>query len=89
MQLGVRWQAGEPPHRSVPPSLHGAIARREAAHPGARAWTLTWLEGRPRCALDGVALVELDANGAPRVTVFSGPDASPADDAPDQDDWLS
>ena len=89
MQLGVRWQAGEPPHRSVPSSLHGLIAQQEAAHPHARAWTLTWLEGRQRCALDGVSLIELDADGAPRVTVPPHPNDFPAEDAPDLDDWLS
>lgn len=52
MQLGARWRCGEPPHRSVPSELHPIIAEHEAANPGAEAWTLTWLEGRPRLALD-------------------------------------
>jgi len=48
----------------VPPLLHPAILETEAAYPGSNSWTLTWLEGRPRCALDDVALVSVDARGA-------------------------
>ncbi|RZT60954.1 Fe-S oxidoreductase [Leucobacter luti] len=102
MQLGARWRVGETPHRGVPPELHAAIAEAEAAHPGAASWTLTWLEGRPRCALDDVLIVGLDAAGG--VTVrragsasAAAPDASGTDrvgladddDDDDDDDWLS
>jgi hypothetical protein len=79
MRLGARWLVGEPPHRSVPSNLHELIAAQEAAHPGAYAWTLTWLEGRPRCALDDVALVTLDAAGQ-AILVDDSDD--------DDDDWL-
>lgn len=98
MRLGARWGAGEAPHPGVPAELHAAIAAAEAAHPQARAWTLTWLEGRPRCELgvgeiEPPVLVSLDAAGAVRT---SGSDSSAAasgwgadgaaDD--DDDDWL-
>ncbi len=63
MQLGARWQTGATPHRSVPPLLHAEIARQESAHPNAGSWTLTWLEGRPRCVLDDIAFVGLDVRG--------------------------
>lgn len=80
MQMGARWQAGEPPHRSVPSELHEAIAEQEALFPDASSWTLTWLEGRPRCALDTVALLTLDASGQALLE-------SDTDDN-DEDDWL-
>lgn len=79
MQLGARWSLGAPPHQSVPPVLHAAIAAAEAEHPDAGSWTLTWLEGRPRCALDDVALVTLTATGDP---------VSETEDD-EADDWLS
>lgn len=80
MQLGARWRVGEPPHRSVPSALHGAIAAQEATHPGAVSWTLTWLEGRPRCALDDVALVTSDLDGRAILVTESNED---------DDDWLN
>ena len=91
MQLGARWRVGDPPHRSVPRELHEAIAEQEVRHPNADAWTLTWLEGRPRCALGDRVLVELDATGAPRVTSLGPRSAALAasNDADDSDDWLS
>ena len=91
MQLGVRWRVGDPPHPSVPRELHETIAEQEARHPSAHAWTLTWLEGRPRCALDELVLVELDPTGASRVTDLQPWDSvtSDSDDAADSDDWLS
>ncbi|WP_125099217.1 Fe-S oxidoreductase [Leucobacter chromiireducens] len=82
MQLGARWRVGEPPHRGVPPELHDAIAAAEAAHPGSASWTLTWLEGRPRCALDELLVVTLDAGGSVRAE-------SLASDPDEEDDWLS
>ena len=92
MQLGARWRTGETPHRSVPGLLHAAIAEQEARHPDADSWTLTWLEGRPRCILDGRVFVGLDAHGRVRVGDTRGTDpALSAADAPDadDDDWLS
>lgn len=100
MQLGARWNVGDAPHRSVPPTLHSLIEQQERAHPEARSWTLTWLEGRPRCALDDLALVTLDASG---VAVVLSTGAGGADNAAaagrsiapgaippdDDDDWLS
>lgn len=79
MQLGARWRAGDPPHRSVPPSLHPAISEQESLHPAAQAWTITWLEGLPRCALDDAALLTLDASGR----------ALLEDGAGEDDDWLN
>ncbi|MBP1325277.1 hypothetical protein JOF28_000509 [Leucobacter exalbidus] len=63
MQLGARWRAGDAPHRGVPPVLFSAIAEQEAVYPSASSWTLTFLEGRPRCALDDAVIVTLDAHG--------------------------
>ncbi|WP_449282247.1 Fe-S oxidoreductase [Leucobacter sp.] len=100
MQLGARWAAGTPPHRGVPPELHPAIAAQEAAHPEADSWTLTWLEGRPRCLLGGaglepVALVTADGTGSVVVEAIpadgdpgTGDPATDEDDT-DEDDWLS
>lgn len=91
MQLGARWRVGDPPHPSVPRELHETIAEQEARHPTVDAWTLTWLEGRPRCALGDMVLVELDAAGAPRVTTLEpwSADTPAMDDGDDSDDWLS
>lgn len=97
MQLGARWAAGSPPHPSVPSSLHEAIAGQEAAHPDAESWTLTWLEGRPRCQLSDGVIVTIDAAGAVQVLDAPGgagafdPIGGPAHDDDDDDDdaWLS
>lgn len=80
MRLGVRWRAGEPPHRSVPAELHAAIAEQELAHPEAESWTLTWLEGEPRCALDDI--VVLGPSGV------ESPPASSTRGELEDDDWL-
>lgn len=90
MQLGARWRVGDPPHRSVPQELHKAIAEQEVRYPNADAWTLTWLEGRPQCALDDLVLVNLDATGAPRVSSLDprGAAFAASDDGDDSDDWL-
>lgn len=79
MQLGARWNVGDAPHRSVPPAMHHAIAEQEALHPTAQAWTITWLEGLPRCALDDAALLTLDGVGQ----------AILESDSDDDDDWLN
>lgn len=79
MQLGARWRTGDPPHRSVPAALHPLIAQQEAEHPGAHSWTLTFLEGRPRCELDHLVVVGLDAAGVAKVLTES---------EDDDDDWL-
>jgi len=86
MQLGIRWRAGDPPHRSVPPELHDSITQQEARHPGASSWVLTWLEGRPRCALEDLVVVTLDASGNPVATQpnLITPEPIEATD----DDWL-
>lgn len=92
MQVGVRWRAGDPPHRGVPQILHAAIAAQEAAYPDAASWTLTWLEGRPRCALDDCTVVGLDVAGAVSIETdgiqagLATPDAGLPDE--DDDDWL-
>ena len=82
MQLGTRWRVGDPPHASVPSALLPLIAAVEREHPEASAWTLTWLEGRPRCALDDLILVTLD--GAESLRSATDPVADE-----DDDDWLS
>ncbi|MBK0418027.1 Fe-S oxidoreductase [Leucobacter sp. CSA1] len=102
MRLGTRWGAGTPPHPSVPSALHEAIATQEARFPEAASWTLTWLEGRPRCELDGEVLVSLDPAG--RVVVSAppragepgatgptagGPGAAEWEDDDSDDDWLT
>lgn len=93
MQLGARWQAGEPPHHSVPELLRATIAERELAHPDAGSWTLTWLEGRPVCTLDDLEVVSLGSGGeirvAPRATSLFAPSDDPAADEHDDDDWLN
>lgn len=83
MQIGSRWAAGAPPHSGVPQSLYPALAAAEREHPSAMSWTLTWLEGRPRCTLDDRVTVFEDANGAIRTDELSD------DEAGDDDDWLS
>jgi hypothetical protein len=76
----------------VPASLHPAIAEQEAANPWATAWTLTWLEGRPRCELGGEseATVLICLSAAGEVEVI--PRAVKAYDADraivEDDDWL-
>lgn len=73
MRLGARWKVGDPPHRSLPVELRVFVAETEARNPGSESWTLTWLEGRPRLALDDV---ELD-------------DAVPGTEEDSDDDWLA
>lgn len=92
MRLGVRWGAGDPPHPSVPDDLHAAIAEAELALPEARSWTLTWLEGRPRCELgagevERPLLISIDASGVVRASDLA-PSASGAEDDDEDDDWL-
>ena len=82
MRLGARWGAGTPPHPGVPGSLHAEIAAQEARHAGADSWTLTWLEGRPRCQLDAAVIVTLDPSGDVAVEHLGEPEA-------DDDDWLA
>lgn len=93
MQMGARWVVGDAPHRSVPPVLLPAIALCEQETPGAESWTLTWLEGRPRLALDGQPRLTLDAVGAPALIAsqpdeLSAQESNPNDEDTD-DDWLS
>jgi len=64
----------------VPAAVHAAIAQQEARFPDASTWTLTWLEGRPQCALDDLLVVTLDG-----VRLSDDPRAAAADD----DDWLN
>ena len=103
MQLGARWRVGDAPHRSVPPSLFPTIAAQELRFPDASAWTLTWLEGRPRLQLDDAVRVSIDAKGAVTVHAVdgeaqSGPAGEPGgsagrapglEDDDDDDDWLT
>ena len=74
------------------PALHDEVARQEGLHPDADSWTLTWLEGRPRCALDDLVIVTLDAEGRPALISASSEHSIPGtdpDDDDDDDDWLS
>ncbi len=82
MRLGARWAVGASPHPSVPRELHGTIAEQEQRHAGAGSWTLTWLEGRPRCALDDLVTVTLGAEGG----VVIEEELETGDD---DDDWLA
>lgn len=77
MQLGARWKVGDPPHPSVPNELHAQIAEQERTHPNAESWTLTWLEGRPRAALDDLLVLGPD-----------GIEGEIADADSESDDWL-
>src|SRR5690606_14134318 len=58
MQLGTRWDVGDPPPSSVPEDVHRAIQRVEAeleadgVDAAGWRWTLTWLERRPIVELD-------------------------------------
>lgn len=79
MRLGARWLMGEAPHHAVPTEIHGVIAEQERSHPEAKAWTLTWLEGRPRCQLDDLLIVTLDGVIEDALST----------DVEDDDDWLS
>ena len=100
MQMGARWQHGSVPHRSVPSALQAAIAEQELRFSDADSWTLTWLEGRPRVALDDRVELLIDPLGAVVVRELSnaddtdpaagphvGVDAASAVD--DDDDWLN
>lgn len=93
MRLGARWNVGQPPHPSVPEQLHAVIKEQEAAHPVSSSWTLTWLEGRPRCELDIGLVVTVSAEG--RIDVMQRAVSSPeadigiGEDDTDDDDWLS
>ncbi|MFF8817773.1 Fe-S oxidoreductase [Leucobacter sp. NPDC015123] len=87
MQLGSRWQVGQPPHPGVPEKLHAAVAAAErqleggpqVGHHGG-SWTLTWLEGRPRVELFDTsgrvrADIGLDADGTVIERAFPAHDA--------------
>lgn len=103
MQLGSRWQAGQPPHHGVPELLHVAISAAESrvfgGHETAGSWTLTWLEGRPRVELiDGAGALRADlgVDAAGRVTeraadgtASDGAARAHVNDADADDDWLS
>lgn len=103
MQLGARWRTGDAPHRGVPEALHAAIAESEGEHPAGSAWTLTWLESRPRVELfdaEGERLDDLrvDASGqVSRRKIYPADSADETSDSAensgddsgdDDDDWL-
>ncbi len=100
MQLGVRWRAGDSPHRGVPQVLISAVQAAEAAHTTGDSWILTWLEGRPRAELiaaDSTVLAEVNLDAAGQVhTVDHEMKTSDVDaaggadlDSDDDDDWLN
>lgn len=88
MRIGTRWEVGSTPPAGLPEELVDAIHEFErqlfgdlhavtaAAH---SFWTLTWLEGRPVCQLDGGPEITIDSNG--RVHNGAIPDS-------ESDDWL-
>lgn len=94
MQLGARWRAGDDPHRGVPELLHAEIAVSETRNPSGIAWTLTWLEGRPRVQLgdeSGRLLDELAVDAAGHVVhgdPVSENGAAGSNEPDDDDDWL-
>lgn len=86
MQIGVRWPAGETPHGQVPDVLRETIAHVDATSAATNAsWTLTWLEGRPRCERSDGFLVTLSSTNT--VEMQQPGTTSPYDDDED-DDWL-
>ena len=93
MQLGARWRAGDPPHRSVPEALVSAIAACERKHPEGDSWTITWLEGRPRLQFDDLIEVRMTAQGSIE-TIFLSEESedtrnpTAGDEDVDDDDWL-
>lgn len=90
MQLGARWAVGDPPHRSVPAAMHALIVELEQRHPSASAWTLTWLEGLPRVALDDVLVLTVNRQGETQVLAAPAPGAPGeiAELGDDDDRWL-
>lgn len=87
--MGVRWSTGQPAHRSVSETLVPLVSEQERLHPDARAWTLTWLEGRPRCTLDDLLTVTVTPDGTPQLLEHQEVEwpGEPAIE-PDDDDWL-
>ncbi len=82
MQLGTRWNVGQPVPAGLPDSVLAAIAGVEAeltalveTSPDAGIaewrWTLTWLEGRPVVELDDGTTIRVDAQGTVTITVDS------------------
>lgn len=98
MRVGSRWSLGGVAPAGLPAALLAAVPEWEALAEADASWTLTWLEGRPRCALAGVGTLTVDASGALRREPDAGGPAAPGgpgspdgfgepDD--DDDDWLS
>lgn len=86
MRIGVRWNAGEEPHVSVPDQLRDAI-RQVDEDSLVSSWTLTWLEGLPLCSRSDGTVVRLTADGAVSVK-YSESNTAPSPDDGDDDDWL-
>ncbi|WP_244301033.1 Fe-S oxidoreductase [Leucobacter insecticola] len=90
--MGARWRVGESPHRAVPASLYETVREQEARFPEAHSWTLTWLEGRPRLALDDLVLVAVDGQGGVTVTEETAGNRevlNQEENDEDDDDWLN
>jgi hypothetical protein len=64
MQLGTRWNVGEPAPAQLPGSVHAAILAVEDRLTGIDTaqwrWTLTWLESRPHLELDDGTTIRYD-----------------------------
>lgn len=84
MQIGVRWRAGHDPHPRVPRELATVCAQLDHEQPCEGSWTLTWLEGLPRCERSDGTRVLLLANH--RVQTLAPHEGEFYDE--DDDDWL-
>lgn len=64
MQLGTRWNVGEPAPERLPAAVRDAVTAVESQLSGHDTtgwrWTLTWLESRPVVELDPMPGAELD-----------------------------
>lgn len=73
MQLGTRWNVGDPAPDRLPAVVREAVAAVEmdlsARDTAGWRWTLTWLESRPVVELDPMPGTEIDP-----VVIRLGPD---------------
>lgn len=72
MQLGTRWNVGEPPPARLEGAVRAAITSVESELSGIDTrgwrWTLTWLEGRPVVELDDGTSIRVDHSGEVSIT---------------------
>lgn len=84
MQIGTRWQVGEPAPSSAPAPVAEACAKLEADGELTGDWTLTWLEGRA-VATNGSGLRVFEREDGTTSTLAPGESEFDLDD----DNWLS